>query len=134
MGKRGEKMQAEVLGVLRRREGPSTAYDVLRELRDAHPKIAPPTIYNALAVLTRTGHAHRVESLKAYVACQCDNHQHDAILSICDVCGIVEESISLNLVNSISKIAGKSGFAPTRYVIEVHGLCASCVGAQATRT
>ena len=45
-------MQAEVLVVLRRRRVPLSAYDVLGELREANPKIAPPTIYRALPALT----------------------------------------------------------------------------------
>lgn len=130
MSKRGEKMQAEVLAVLRRRLGPLSAYDVLGELREVNPKIAPPTIYRALAALTERGHVHRLESLNAFIACQCDRHQHASILSICDDCGSVEESVAPDLLKKLSSIAGKSGFAPTRHVIEVHGLCASCGGAQ----
>ena len=128
MGKRGEKMQAEVLAVLRRRRGPMSAYDVMGELREANPKIAPPTIYRALAALTERGRVHRLESLNAYIACQCDRHQHATILSICDDCGTVEESVAPDLLKELSNIIGKSGFAPMRHVIEVHGLCASCGG------
>lgn len=130
MSKRGEMMQAEVLAVLRRRGGPLSAYDVLGELREVNPKIAPPTIYRVLAALTERGHVHRLESLNAFIACQCDRHRHAAILSICNDCGAVEESVAPDLLKALSSIAGKSGFAPTRHVIEVHGLCASCGGAQ----
>lgn len=132
MSKRGEKMQAEVLGVLRRRREPLSAYDVLRELRAVHPKIAPPTIYNALAALTKRGRVHRVESLKAYIACQCDNHQHASILSICDDCGSVEERVAPDFLEKLSGIVGESGFAPQRHVIEVHGVCAACGSGQAS--
>ena len=131
MSKRGEKMRAEVLAVLRRHRGPMSAYDVLGELRAAHPKIAPPTIYRALAVLMERGCVHRLESLSAYIACQCDRHQHAAVLSICDDCGAVEESVAPDLLKELSSIIGKSGFSPTRHVIEVHGQCSSCGGAQA---
>ena len=130
MSKRGEKMQAEVLAVLRQRGSPLSAYDVLRELREANPKIAPTTIYRALAALTERGRVHRLESLNAFIACQCGRHQHASILSICDDCGAVEESVAPDLLKELSSIASKSGFAPTRHVIEVHGLCASCGGAQ----
>ena len=126
MSKRGEKLQAEVLAVLRRRRGPLSAYDVLGELRDAYPKIAPPTIYRALSALMERGRVHRLESLNAYVACQCDGHRHAAVLSICDDCGTVEESVAPDLLKELSRIAGKSGFAPRRHVIEVHGVCGTC--------
>ncbi|MEM8572206.1 MAG: Fur family transcriptional regulator [Pseudomonadota bacterium] len=126
MTKRGEKMQADVLGVLRRHPHPLSAYDVLRELRAAHPKIAPPTIYNALEALTKRGHVHRIESLKAYIACQCDSHEHASILSICDDCGKVEERVAPDLLDRLSGILGETGFAPQRHVIEVRGVCAAC--------
>lgn len=126
MAKRGEKMQAEVLAALRRCGGPLSAYDVLGELRRISPKIAPPTVYRALAALTESGRVHRLESLNAFVACQCDHHHQASILSICDECGAVEERVVPEILNELSSIVGQSGFQPKRYVIEVHGLCASC--------
>nr|WP_319515110.1 transcriptional repressor [uncultured Cohaesibacter sp.] len=130
MAIRGEKMQAEVLDVLRRRMAPLSAYDVLEELRGAHPKLAPPTIYNALSALTKRGHVHRVESLKAYVACQCERQSHPSILAICDACGKVEERVAVGLVGAVSGFVAETGFVPLRHVIEIHGLCADCASQQ----
>ena len=130
MSKPGEKTQAEVLSILRRHRRPLSAYDVLGELRQSNPKIAPPTIYRALAALTEHGRAHRLESLNAFIACRCERHHHSSIMSICVDCGTVEESFAPDVLRELSNIAGKSGFAPMRHVIEVHGLCASCGGAQ----
>jgi Fur family zinc uptake transcriptional regulator len=130
MSKRGEKMQADVLAVLRRRGGPLSAYEVLDALRENHPKIAPPTIYRALAALTERGRVHRLESMNAYIACQCDLHMQASILSICGDCGTVEESVAPDLLEELSSVAGKSGFQPSRHVIEIHGLCASCGAGQ----
>jgi len=126
MTKRGEKMQAEILEVLRSADSAMSAYDVLRRLQSAHPRIAPPTIYNALAALTKTGRVHRVESLKAYIACRCDGGHTSSVLSICDVCGSVEERTAPALVDDLAGFVEQTGFVPQRHVIEVHGLCASC--------
>ena len=126
MTKRGEKMQAEILALLRRTGGALSAYDVLHELQASHPKIAPPTVYNALAALTKTGRVHRVESLKAYVACKCDESHRSSLLSICDECGTVEERVAPKLVNDISGLVEETGFQPQRHVIEVHGMCSAC--------
>ena len=126
MSKRGEAFQAQVLAVLRRRRGPLSAYDILGTFREAHPKIAPTTIYRALAALTGLGRIHRLESLNAYIACQCDRHQQASVLSICDDCGTVEESVAPDVLKEVSKVTGKSGFAPRRHVIEVHGVCGTC--------
>lgn len=126
MGRRGEVLQAEVLEIMRRRARPLSAYDVLGELREANAKIAPPTVYRALAALTDRGRIHRLESLNAYIACQCDGHRHASILSICSDCGTVEESVAPDLLAKLSTVTGKTGFAAQRHVIEIHGVCASC--------
>ena len=130
MSKRGEKTQADVLAVLRQRGGPLSAYDVLRELRATNPRIAPPTIYRALAALRESGRVHRLESLNAFIACRCDRHTQASILSICDDCGTVEESVAPELLEDLSSVAGRSGFRPSRHVIEIHGICASCGAGQ----
>jgi len=93
MGRRGESLQAEVLEMTRRRNCPSSAYDVLEELRKSNPKLAPTTVYRALAALIDRGRIHRLESLNSYIACQCERHHHASILSICDGCGCVEENV-----------------------------------------
>ncbi len=130
MSMRGQRMQAQVLDVLRSRRMPMSAYHVLRCLREEHPRLAPPTIYRALAALIGRGKVHRLESLNAFVACQCDRHHGASILSICNDCGTVEENLSTDLLAALSGIAGQSGFAPMRHVIEVHGRCGSCGSAE----
>ena len=119
-------MQAEVLEVLRQHGGPLSAYQLLDMLRAHHPKIAPPTVYRALATLIERGQIHRLESLNAYMACQCDGHDHGAVLSICDDCGAVGESIAPKIVADLSTLIGATGFAAARHVIEIHGRCADC--------
>ena len=126
MGKRGEKTRVEIMAILRRSSRPLSAYDFLAELRHTNPKIGPPTVYRALATLGDQGRVHRIESLNAYVACECAPHECDTILTICNDCGGVEENVSPELLNQLSNIIDKPRFAPTRHVIEIHGVCASC--------
>lgn len=127
---RGKKIQSEVLEVLGGHTSALSAYDLLEELRKTNPKIAPPTIYRALAALMEQRRVHRIESLNAFMACQCGYHQNDSILLICEVCGTVKESVMPDILTPLSKIIGKSDFLPSRHVIEVHGVCASCAGGQ----
>ncbi len=126
MRMRGEEMQEEVLAVLVRNRGALAAYDVLEKLRPSHPNIAPTTIYRALAALTERRQVHRLESRNAFIACKCAQHEHDAILSICSDCGMVEENVAPSITTKLSSLTEKSGFAASRHVIEVHGVCASC--------
>ena len=129
MNKSGKRMQAEVLAVLRSSRAPMSAYEMLGYLREGNPRLAPPTIYRALAALTNRGSVHRLESLNAFIACQRNRHREASILSICNDCGGVEENVSDDLLKTLSGIAGKSGFAPVRHVIEIHGQCATCESA-----
>jgi len=131
MGRRGESLQAEVLEMTRRRNCPSSAYDVLEELRKSNPKLAPTTVYRALAALIDRGRIHRLESLNSYIACQCERHHHASILSICDGCGCVEENVDPDLLAKLTSVLRKTGFAAKRHVIELHGRCASCLEADA---
>jgi len=126
MGKRGEILQAQVFDVLGKADGPLSAYDVLGELRSLHPKIAPTTVYRALSALTEKGRVHRLESLNAYMPCQCEEHAQEAVLAICDDCGSVEESVSPDVLEGIAHLTRKSGFSASRHVVEIHGTCADC--------
>jgi len=124
--KRGEYLKTQVLRILRRRSEPLSAYDILDEMRQTDVKMAPTTVYRALANLAETRSIHRLESLNAYVACQCENHHDASILSICDDCGAVGENIAPDLVDTLSSLLGKNGFSAQRHVIEVHGTCGMC--------
>ncbi len=123
---KGEEMQERILGVLSGRETPASAYDVLDILRRETPKLAPTTIYRALAALVERGRVHRLESLNAYTVCQGEAHRDAPVLAICDDCGSVAEAVSRDVLGALSGIARQSGFSPTRHVIELHGTCATC--------
>lgn len=116
MSKRREKVQKEVLALLRRHCGQLSAYDVLGELCEANPKIAPPTIYRVLADLMERGHVHRVEPLNVSIACQCDRHQHapcieiDAAEAHCESCGGVTTKI--HVVVDANGLSISLAFAP----------------------
>ena len=126
MGTQGKRMQAEVWAVLAAKDCALSAYDVIEQLRSSYPRIAPTTVYRALAALTERGQVHRLESQNAFVACNCDRHDHAAILSVCTDCGAVDESAAPAIMADLSDLMKETGFAATRHVIEIHGICASC--------
>ncbi|MEM9602442.1 MAG: transcriptional repressor [Pseudomonadota bacterium] len=120
------KMHLRVLTLLRRSRVPMSAYDILAKLQIDNPKVAPPTVYRALKALIEGGQAHKVESKKAYIACRCDAHDQPAIMAICNDCGVVEERVAPELMDTLSTLSEQSGFEPSRTVIEIEGLCGSC--------
>ncbi|MEM9063433.1 MAG: transcriptional repressor [Pseudomonadota bacterium] len=126
MRTRGSVIRSQVLSVLKEHRKPMSGYELLDHLRAFNPKIAPPTVYRALAVLTKDGDVHRLESLNAFVACRCGDHDDPSIMAICEDCGAVEENIAPAVIRDVSDTTAKTGFAPTRHVIEVHGRCAAC--------
>ena len=131
MGKRGKQMQTEILSILRDSKSPHSAYTLLDRLQETYPKIAPPTVYRALAALVERGQIHRLESLNAYVACQSEAHRQASVLSICEDCGVVEETFEPDIFSRLSAALRKSGFSAQRHIIEVNGICANCGPAQA---
>ena len=126
MGQRGEQLQAEMLSIMNQNAGPISAYDLLEKLRSSNAKMAPTTVYRALASLTEQGRIHRLESMNAYVPCQHDHHHQSSILSICDDCGSVEENMAPDVLNKLETVVGENGFSAKRHVIEVHGVCGAC--------
>lgn len=126
MARRKGEFEEEVLAVLRRCNQPRSAYDLLRHFRQCEPKLAPTTMYRALSALTDRGDVHRLESKRAFVACKREDPTDNFVLAICDHCGSVEEHVTPRLIEDLSATASRSGFAPTRHVIEVYGHCATC--------
>ena len=123
--KRGQFMQEKILEILRHASDMKTAYQIMDDLRCAVPTIAPPTVYRALKVLIEKGDVHRLETQNAYYACRTAG-DHIPIISVCDSCGTVEESIEQDVLKRISEVTQKAGFQAKRHVVEVTGLCALC--------
>lgn len=119
-------MQSDVLEALREHDQPLTAYALLGHLRRKDPKLAPTSIYRALTALMDKGAIHRVESKKAFVICKHGDQATGFLIAICEQCGTVEEHVAPELIDTVSAQALKSGFAPSRHVIEVHGRCSDC--------
>ena len=126
MRKDSIQRQHEVLKVLRRHGQPMTAYEILGELKNDETALAPPTVYRALSALVDSGRAHRLESLNAFVPCQCAHNNGLPILAICDDCGRVEEHVNKALMGRLAAITRGSGFRAQRHVVELHGICGSC--------
>lgn len=103
-----------------------TAYAILEQMKESEPGLAPPTIYRTLAALTEQGRAHKLESIKAFVACRCDHKASVPVLAICDACGTVEEHDGTPLVPKLHKLSAQSAFQATRHIVEIHGRCHTC--------
>lgn len=104
---------------------PLSAYEILDGLRDTGITAAT-TVYRALDKLHATGCVHRIESLNAWTTCCDPNHRETPVFEICNDCGNVTEHVVSELTQGIAALTARSGFAPDRSVIEIHGRCSNC--------
>ena len=126
MRKRAADRQNDILSVLKGRDKPMTAYQILEELQSAEPDIAPPTVYRTLSALTDQGRAHRLESIKAFVPCRCAHAESVPVLAICEDCGSVEEHDGSKLLSKLTALTNGSAFRAERHIVEIHGQCRRC--------
>jgi Fur family zinc uptake transcriptional regulator len=119
------RSQERVLGLVRASAEPTSAYDLLRQMKE-DGITAPPVVYRALKALQERGLVHRLESLNAYVACDGPGHRHAGHFAICRLCGRVEETTDPAIDRLIGDWTRRLGFTPERQTLEVLGLCRDC--------
>lgn len=125
---RGERMTAprrRVLEMLLEAGEAVKAYDLIARYGADGVAAKPPTVYRALEFLEKTGLAHRIASISAYVACSAGDQAHSAAFLICDCCGATEE-IAPPPDRTLERAAEAAGYAIERTTIEGHGRCPAC--------
>lgn len=128
MAAAGERMtpaRARVLELLLAAGEPVKAYDLIARFGADGQPAKPPTVYRALEFLERSGLAHRIASISAYVACAHDDADHAAAFLICDCCGATEE-VAAPRDEALDIAARVAGYEIQRTTIEAHGKCGDC--------
>lgn len=124
----GERMTAprrRVLEMLLESGEAVKAYDLIARYGTDGVAAKPPTVYRALEFLEKTGMAHRIASISAYVACSVGDKAHAAAFLICDCCGATEE-IAPPEGDALRHAAEVAGYAIEHTTIEAHGRCPAC--------
>lgn len=103
------------------------AYDLLDRIKPFEQAAKPATVYRALDFLLQQGLIHRVETLNAFIGCNCSERRHEQLLLICEHCRDVEERPGVAVMDAVAKEIDEAGFVLRRKAIEIHGLCAHCV-------
>ena len=126
------ELRRRILELLWESGRPTGAYELIEalKLRDSRP-VGPPTVYRTLEFLMSQGLVSKIESRNAYVPCAHPERRHDCLFFICSNCGASVELEDQRLEHLISEDAALIGFRPTRRVIEVEGVCATCIAAGA---
>lgn len=104
--------------------------DIEGELRRGGDRIGKATIYRTLEMLVKSGLVaehdfgegfNRYEHLFG----QTPVHEH----LICTECGDITEIESSDLISLQEEVARRHGFQPSRYRLQIYGLCAECQAA-----
>ncbi len=119
-------IRGKILELLVATGQPVSAYWLIEELRTQGTSVVPPTVYRALNFLKRSGLAHRVESLNAFVACAHPGHDHQEQFLICSDCGFAEELSDVAVSDLLHGKAVARGFRPEQQIVEIAGVCRDC--------
>ena len=126
-GARFTPMRRATFEFLLGQAAPLSAYDILARLENRlSKKLAPPTVYRALEFLLAQGLIHRLETNNAYLVCDHPGRHHESVYLVCTACGVTLEVDDPAVAELIEAKAAHHGFAPSKQVIEVQGLCKSC--------
>jgi Fur family ferric uptake transcriptional regulator len=107
--------------------------EIEAKLRDHNERIGKATIYRTLEMLVRSGLVAEYdfgEGFKRYkhLFGRAAVHEH----LVCTECGGVAEIRSAELARVQEDAARAHGFLPSRYRLEIYGLCADCQAAGRT--
>jgi Fur family zinc uptake transcriptional regulator len=128
-------LRRQILQLLWESGRPTGAYELIEALkRKTSRPVGPPTVYRTLEFLISQGFVSKIESRNAYVPCAHPERQSDCLFFICSECGSSAELEDPRLESLISEKAALIGFRPARRVVEVEGVCKSCIAAGAAST
>lgn len=108
-----------------------SAQQLHRTLEDQGETVGLATVYRQLNALSESGHADSITiaEKQLFRACSQEEHHHHLV---CENCGKAVE-IEPPSEDWITTTAQSHGFAVTRHVFEIFGLCAECSSSTKTR-
>jgi len=121
-----------VLNSLKKNPKGLTAYQILNNVQK-FKNIQPMTIYRSLKSLTTNGLIHKTNKNKTFHLCDtahvCNTteaHEHNAVLAVCNDCGVAEE-LKTDLFSKIIKnIKSKKRFNFNNFNLEITTTCKEC--------
>lgn len=129
-GEQWTVMRESIYDALASQSRPSSAYDIADVVSQMRGKrVAPNSVYRILDLFVASNLATRVESANAYLVNAHPGCQHDCIFLVCTQCGRAIHVDDDSMTAHLRQQATRTGFAPTRTVIEVQGRCDTCATA-----
>ncbi len=125
-GGRLTKQRRAVLATLLSVKRPLSAYEIRDILHHADPSLTPASVYRCLDFLLEHGLVHRLETTRAFVACEHPDHPHAVRFLICRQCGAVVEAEDTRIAAAAESLGQRMGFALDHHAVELTGLCSDC--------
>ena len=115
-----------VLNILKKNTKGLTAYQILNRVQK-FKLVQPMTIYRSLKNLTDDGLIHKTNKNKTFHLCNTiGEHDHNAVLAVCNDCGVAEE-LNTSLFSKIIKhVKSKKKFNFNNFNLEITTTCKEC--------
>jgi Fur family zinc uptake transcriptional regulator len=115
-----------VLNILKKNSKGLTAYQILNRAQK-FKSVQPMTIYRALKSLNSDGLIHKTNKNKTFHLCNTvETHQHNAVMAICNDCGITEEFNTALFSKFMGQVKTKSKFNFNNFNLEITTNCKEC--------
>ena len=117
---------AVVLNILKKNIKGLTAYEILNRVQK-FKSVQPMTIYRALKHLTDNGLIHKTNKNKTFHLCNTSgSHEHNAVLAVCNDCGVAEELKTKLFSKIIKHVKSKNKFNFNNFNLEITTTCKEC--------
>ena len=115
-----------VLNVLKKNTKGLTAYQILNRVQK-FKHVQPMTVYRALKNLTNHLLIHKTNKNKTFHLCNTsEKHEHNAVLAICNDCGVAEELKTDLFSKIIKQVKSKRKFNFNNFNLEITTNCKEC--------
>ena len=115
-----------VLNILKKNTKGLTAYQILNRVQK-FKHVQPMTVYRALKNLTNDGLIHKTNKNKTFHLCNTsEKHEHNAVLAICNDCGVAEELKTDLFSKIIKQVKSKRKFNFNNFNLEITANCKDC--------
>jgi len=115
-----------VLNILKKNTKGLTAYQILNRVQK-FKHVQPMTVYRALKNLTNDGLIHKTNKNKTFHLCNTsEKHEHNAVLAVCNDCGVAEELKTDLFSRIIKQVKSKRKFNFNNFNLEITTNCKDC--------
>ena len=121
-------LREQVLRLIWTSHKPLGAYTLMDMLAERQTRrVAPPTVYRALAFLQDHLFIHKIHSLNAFIGCPDPDRRHQGHFLICQRCGVAVECAAAALDQALIDTADAAGFEARQQTVEILGCCPTCL-------